>query len=226
MRPGCGASACRLPAACAIRAVFAIGRRTMMTVSCSGRAWSRVRHRGGRGTSAGSIRRSRIRQRRKRACARLQGLLAADQVIDLLLDLLLVDELAAREPVDLGAQLGDAIFVGVLHLRLAGEQAGQHVVAEGEIGGGDDRPAGHDHECADDGPECDRPDAHLALAMAERPVALRPRPRLRSAVTGMLVTGMGPLHRDSRAVRNRMTGADLSAAWLIFCQRNSQARGH
>ena len=73
------------------------------------------------------------------------------------------------------AQIGDAILVGELHLRLARDQARQHVVAEGEIGGGRGRPAGHDDQGADDDPERDRPEADLAAGMAERPAGVRPR---------------------------------------------------
>ena len=64
--------------------------------------------------------------------------LPAQDLVELLLELLLVEQLAARHAVDLGAQLGDAVLVAELHLGLARDQPGQHVVAEGEIGGGGD----------------------------------------------------------------------------------------
>jgi len=83
--------------------------------------------------------------------------------------------LAAGELVDLAAQIGDAILIGVLHLRLAREQAGEHIVAEGEIGGGNSRPSGHHDQRADDGPERHRPDADLSSAMTQGPAGLRRR---------------------------------------------------
>src|SRR5215475_14852693 len=47
----------------------------------------------------------------KRAGTRLQRRLPAQNLIELLLVLLLVEQLAARKAVDLGAQLGDAVLV-------------------------------------------------------------------------------------------------------------------
>ena len=82
--------------------------------------------------------RRRIRQPGQRCCARLQHRLAAHDLFELLIELLLVEELAAGQAVDLRAQLGNAILVGVLHVRLAGDQPGQEIVAEGKIGGGRD----------------------------------------------------------------------------------------
>ena len=101
--------------------------------------------------------------------------LAARDLFELALDLLLIEQLAARELVDLAAQIGDAILVGVLHLRLAREQAGQHVVAEREIGGGNGRPSGHHDQRADDGPERHRSDADLPSAVTQGPAGLRRR---------------------------------------------------
>ena len=103
----------------------------------------------------------------KRAGTRLQRRLPAQNLIELLLVLLLVEQLAARKAVDLGAQFGDAILVAELHLRLARDQPGEHVLAEGEIGGGADGPQRHDHQRADNDPEGDRPEAHLTAGMDE-----------------------------------------------------------
>ena len=84
----------------------------------------------------------------ERGGARFQRGLAAHDLVELLVELFLIEQLAAGGAVDLGAQFGDAIFIGVLHLRLTGDQAGQHVVAKGEIGRRCRRPhAEHDRPC-------------------------------------------------------------------------------
>ena len=44
---------------------------------------------------------------------------------------------------------------------------------KGKICGGDNRPARHDHEGADAGPERDRADAHLSAGVAECVVLVR-----------------------------------------------------
>ena len=104
--------------------------------------------------------------------------LAARDLIELALELLLVEQLPARQAVDLAAQIRDAVLVGELHLRLAREEPGQHVVAECEIGGGHGGPSGHHHQRTDDDPERDRPDAHLPPGMAECPAGPVGRMRL------------------------------------------------
>src|SRR5262249_61586968 len=93
------------------------------------------------------------------ARSRLQRRLPAQNLVELLLVLLLVEQLAARKAVDLGAQFGDAILVAELHLRLARDQSGEHVLAESEISGGaggsrppDPHPRRHE-------PEAQRPQA-------------------------------------------------------------------
>ncbi len=91
--------------------------------------------------------------------------------LQLAFHLLLIEQLAAREAIDLAAQVRDAILVGELHLRLPGEQAGQYVVAERKVGGGHRGPAGHHDQRADDDPERDRADADLLSGMTKRPVA-------------------------------------------------------
>ena len=97
----------------------------------------------------------------------LERRLAAGQIVELLLKLFLVEQLPAGGAVDLGAQFGDAVFVGELLVGLMRDQGAQHVVAEGEIGRRRDRPAGHDHKRPDADPECDRPEAHLTSGMGE-----------------------------------------------------------
>ena len=62
--------------------------------------------------------------------------LAAHDLIELLIELFLIEQLAARGSVDLGPQVSDAVLIGVLHLGLTRDQAGENVVVEGEIGGG------------------------------------------------------------------------------------------
>ena len=76
----------------------------------------------------------------ERRGALLQRGLPLQQRVELLLELLLVEQLPAGDAVDLGAQFGDAVLVGELHFGLAADQAREHVVAEGEIGAGGDRP--------------------------------------------------------------------------------------
>src|SRR5262245_20268287 len=132
----------------------------------------------------------------ERAGARLQRRLPAQNLVELLLVLLLVEQLAARKAVDLGAQLGDAILIAELHLRLARDQPGEHVLAEGEIGGGADGPQRHDHQRADNDPEGDRPEAHLAAGMDEAQ-ARPPRIMRPAGIIAMMVLCRRP-SRHSR----------------------------
>ena len=95
------------------------------------------------------------------------------QPIEFLLELFLIEQLAAGGAIDLSAQFGDAVLIAELLLRLARDQRAQHVVAKGEVGRRRDRPAGHDHDGADRDPECDRPEPHLAPGMRNRIDACR-----------------------------------------------------
>ena len=114
-----------------------------------------------------------VRNGAERGGARFQRGLAPHDLVELLVELFLIEQLAAGGAVDLGAQFGDAVFIGVLHLRLAGDQAGQNVVAKREIGRGRRRPhAEHGHR-ADHDPEHDRPEADL-LAGVDEGVAVLP----------------------------------------------------
>ena len=113
-----------------------------------------------------------------------------------------------------GAQLGDAVFVGVLHFGLTGDQPGQDVVAKREIGGGRRRPHAEQHDGADDDPEHHRADPDLLAGMDDG-VAMTVEdgcggmwsgaPGRRPAVImGMVVVGTmtGTVrHRHSRAGR-------------------------
>src|SRR5215471_442234 len=86
----------------------------------------------------------------------------------------------------LSAPLGDAILVGESNLRLACDQPGEYVFAEGEIGGGADGPHRHDHQRADHDPEGDRPDAHVAAGMNEAQARL-PRITRPAGIIAMVV---------------------------------------
>src|SRR5262245_50331608 len=135
----------------------------------------------------------------ERAGARLQRRLPAQNLVELLLVLLLVEQLAARKAVDSGAQLGDAILVGESHLRLARDQPGEHVFAEGEIGGGADGPSCHDHQRADHDPKGDRPDAQLASGMDE--AQSRPPRRCRALRPAGMIAMVVLCRRPSRHSR-------------------------
>jgi hypothetical protein len=118
--------------------------------------------------------------------------------------------LPARGAVDLGPQFGDAVFIGVLHLGLAGDQPGQDVVAKREIGRGRRRPHAENDDGADDDPEHHRPEPDL-LAGVDDGVAIIGDRGLRDRAAGretvvivVLVVGMmtGTVrHRHSRADR-------------------------
>ena len=81
-----------------------------------------------------------VGHRAERGRTRFQCRLAPHDLVELLVELFLVEHLPAGGAVDLGAQLGDAILIGVLHLGLARDQPRQHVVAESKIGRGRSRP--------------------------------------------------------------------------------------
>ncbi len=142
----------------------------------------------------------------ERARALLQCHLPAQDLIELALVLLLIKELAAGDPVDLGAQFGNAILVGELHLGLARDQPGQHVVAEGKVGRGRNRPDRHDHEGADHDPECDRTEPNLAPGMHEGKVGSRSGGGLRPGGGGVR-QWIAMLELRNRPVRHRRVPA-------------------
>ncbi len=138
-----------------------------------------------------------VGDRAERRRALLEHGLPAHDLLDLLLDLLLLEHVAARHPVDLGAHVGDAVLISRLHLRLLRDHPGEHVVLEGEIGGGHHAPARHDHEGADTGPECHRAEADLAAAMAEGEGTARLRLGGRRGLPGLGgCDGLGGLSLD------------------------------
>jgi hypothetical protein len=73
--------------------------------------------------------------------------------------------LPAGGAVYLRAQLGDAVFIGILHLGLTGDQPRQNVIPERKIGGSRRRPHPEQDDGADDDPEYDRPDSDLTPGM-------------------------------------------------------------
>ena len=91
--------------------------------------------------------------------------LAPHDLVELLVELFLVEQLAAGGAVDLGAQFRDAVFIGVLHFGLTGDQPGQDVVAKREIGGGRCRPHAEQHDRADNDPEHDGAEPDLLAGM-------------------------------------------------------------
>ncbi len=101
--------------------------------------------------------------------ALVEGILPAGEPLEVGLDGVLVEELAAGEPVDVGAQRRDAVLVGVLHAGLARERGGEDVVAEEKIAGGGEvdggEKTGGDGD-ADRHPAVDGEGAH-ALAMGD-----------------------------------------------------------
>ena len=160
-----------------------------------------------------------VRHGAERGGAQFQRGLAAHDLVEFLVELFLIEQLAAGGAVDLRAQFGDAVFIGVLHLRLTGDQAGQDVVAEREIGRGCRRPhAEHGHR-ADHDPERHRAEADLLAGVDQRIAVLllgcgrhRRAARHRAArgnpamvmrmVLGILGILTGTVrHRHSRAVR-------------------------
>ena len=106
-----------------------------------------------------------VRNGAQRRGARFQRGLAAHDLVELLVELFLIEQLAAGGAVDLGAQFGDAVFIGVLHLGLTGDQPGQDVVAEREIGRGRRRPHPEHGHRADHDPERHRAEADLLAGM-------------------------------------------------------------
>ena len=110
----------------------------------------------------------RIGDAAERRRPRFQRGFAAEQIIELFVELLLVEQLTAGGAIDVRAQLSDAIFVGELLLGLARDETFEDVVAESEVGGGSGRPARHDHDRPDKNPECDRAEPDLSPRVRER----------------------------------------------------------
>ena len=176
-----------------------------------------------------------IRDRAERGGARFERGLAAHDLVELLVELFLIEQLAAGGAVDLGAQLRDAVFIGVLHLGLTGDQPGQDVVAKREIGGGRRRPHAEQHDRADNDPEHDGAEPDLLAGMHDGVAVAVDRCRLRrswrdgGAASGHDREGGGGRNNDDRngttsalPRRSEMSSvrlnlrADLTLSWLIF----------
>ena len=101
---------------------------------------------------SGSLAEAAARQRRSRRCpgrktgaarrlaqagddvlACVERGLTAEQAVHLGVEGLLVEELAAGQPVDVGAERRNPVLVGLLHPALAGDGRGKQVVAEDEV---------------------------------------------------------------------------------------------
>src|SRR5262249_26954700 len=138
-------------------------------------------------------------------------------LVEFLVELFLVEQLPAGGAIDARAQLRDAVLIGVLHLGLARDQAGEDIVAERKIGGGRRRPHAEQGDGANADPEHDRPEANLLAGMADGveslPVRRLMRRRAARGCTAVilrmvmrLVLGMltGTMrHRHSRAGRTK-----------------------
>ena len=116
---------------------------------------------------------------------------SAQQIIELLLELLLIEQLTAGRAIDARAQFRDTIFVGGLLFSLSRNEAFQQIIAESEVGGGRDRPARHDHDGPNKDPERDRPQSDLTPCMGEDITSNRGRRlnaagRTRSHLSGLL----------------------------------------
>ncbi|OIQ72153.1 hypothetical protein GALL_462240 [mine drainage metagenome] len=140
----------------------------------------------------------------------------AHDLFEFLVELFLIQQLAAGGAVNPRAEFRDAVFVGVLHLRLARDQPGENVVAEREIGRGRGRPHPQRRHGADDDPERDRAKPDLLAGMYQRIAASRAlcggrsmanrlASRLPAVVMVVMMLGMmaGTVrrHRHSRAGR-------------------------
>src|SRR5665213_33340 len=184
----------------------------------------------------------RVRHGAQRRRAGFQGGLATHDMVKLLIELFLIEQLSAGGAIDLGAQLGDSVFVGVLHLRLAGEQPGQNVITERKIGRGRRRPHAKHRYRADHNPEYDGPEPDL-FAGVDQGIAFPRLCRLgRNMDSGRSARGLPAVvmrvvmcvareilglmtgtirHRHSRADRTTapygsIGGGNLTCAWLIF----------
>ncbi len=149
----------------------------------------------------------RVRNGAQRRGARFQRGLPTHDLVEFLVELFLIEQLAAGGAIDLGAQFRDSVFVGVLHLRLAGDQPGQNVVAEREIGRGRRRPHAEHRHGTDHDPEHDRPEPDLLAGMDQRVAAPAPvRARDETCVAGRAASGWPAVVMDGVRILGMMTG--------------------
>jgi hypothetical protein len=111
----------------------------------------------------------------KRSGAGFQRGLTAHDLFELLVELFLIEQLAAGRAIDPGAEFGDAVFVGVLHLGLARDQPRENVVTKGEVGCGRGRPQAEQDHRADHDPERHRTKPDLFAGMHNGVALLRVR---------------------------------------------------
>ena len=121
--------------------------------------------RGGRGgaTGEGRPRRgARATNARRRAASvipvravwrSLRRRLARSELVDLRLDVLLVEELPAGQPVDVRAQGRDTVLIGVLHARLPRDRGREQVIAKDEVPGSADVSRGRPRPQRGPGPD-------------------------------------------------------------------------
>ena len=121
----------------------------------------------------------------------IQRGLAAHDLLELLVELFLIEQLAAGGAIDPGAEFGNAVFVGVLHLGLARNQPRENVVAKGEIGCGRGRPQAEQDHRADHDPERHRTKPDLFAGMHNGVALLRVRRGHRGTVRRRAASG-GP----------------------------------
>src|SRR5439155_14805735 len=97
----------------------------------------------------------------------LKSGLALEQGVEFFLDLLLVEQLATHDPVDLRTQFSNTIFIGELHFRLSANQARKNIVTKSEVSAGRDRPHRHNDQRADYDPERDRSNTDLVSGVGK-----------------------------------------------------------
>src|SRR5205085_9266203 len=110
----------------------------------------------------------RVRYASERGSARFQRGVTADDLFELLIELFLIEELAAGGAIDFGAQLSDTIFVGVLHVSLAGDQACEDIIPKRKIGCSGGRPHAEHDDSADHDPEYHRSEPDLFAGVHQR----------------------------------------------------------
>src|SRR6188472_1989906 len=133
----------------------------------------------------------------------------------------MIDQLTAGGTIDPRAQFGNAIFVGILHVRLPRDEPCQHIIAEGEIGRSRSRPDPEQRDGSDRNPEYDRAKPNLSAAMSKSvtaplfPHSRRQASRCRVArrMSIMIVSAMRRvLGTLTGTVRHRYSCADLKQA--------------
>ncbi len=155
------------------------------------------------------------RQRRHDRAALFKARLARQQVVHLALERGLVEQLAAGDAIELGARLGEAVFVGVLHLGGVGEIGADHLVMESDIGGRGAGPDERKREQGDRRPDEDGAERDSAHAVAARDGDKIMRPR-------QLRPGTDISHGHLETLRSAKLAAHrvhLDPLWLTIPER-------